>query len=312
MLSRNDELDVFKRDVNLAELAASYGYKRDPAKSTRHTYSMTDEQGNHLVISVNPSTGHWRWFNPLDPEKESGTVVDFVQTVEQVSLGEVRKMLRAWLRMPAPTLRDYQKPKAAQKSRRDIKAYLARFSPVQDSSYAESRGITSATLSAPPFHSRILKGFKGALIFPHWDEQGVCGYEVKTFGFTSFSSKGYKSLWVSRVPANLESIVVTESGIEALSYYQVRHPVNVLFVSAGGNWSKEVSDRLTRLMKRYPEAEVVGAFNCDDGGRRQSARLRELAEAAGNGYREGLPPVEGADWNDMLKADFGTPKSDND
>lgn len=111
MLSRNDELDVFKRDVNLAELAASYGYKRDPAKSTRHTYSMTDEQGNHLVISVNPSTGHWRWFNPLDPEKESGTVVDFVQTVEQVSLGEVRKMLRAWLRMPAPTLRDYQNPK---------------------------------------------------------------------------------------------------------------------------------------------------------------------------------------------------------
>lgn len=312
MLSRNDELDVFKRDVNLAEFAAAYGYKRDAAKSTRHTYSMTDEQGNHLVISVNRSTGHWQWFNPVDPENESGTVVDFLQAVEQVTLGVVRKTLRDWLRMPSPTVRDFEKPRTQKKSRKEVVAYLERFTPVERSSYAESRGIDLETLTAAPFQGRILKGFKGALIFPHWDDQGMCGYEVKTFGFTSFSSKGYKSLWVSRVPAVLDSIVVAESGIEALSYFQARKPVHTLFVSAGGNWSKDVSGRLVALMKRYPQAVVVGAFNCDKGGRRQSERLKELAAVAGSGYREDLPPVEGADWNDVVNTNFGAPKSNGE
>jgi hypothetical protein len=307
MLSRNDELERFKTDINLAELAAAYGYKRDPKKSTRATLSLEDEAGNHLVVSVNPGNGHWRWFNPID-ESQAGTVVDFLQTVEQISLGEVRKILREWMQTPAPAIRTIDKPKAQKKDRKEVAAFLERFDPVQQSSFAESRGISQGTLTALPFQGRILKGFKGALIFPHWDDKGLCGYEVKTFGFTSFSSKGYKSLWVSRVPSNLMQIVIAESGIEALSYYQIREPRHTLFASAGGNWSKDVADRLQTLMRRYPDAEIVGAFNHDSGGRRQSERLAALAAEAGNRYRDDLPPVEGADWNDMINDKFGAPK----
>ena len=99
MLSRNDELERFKTDINLAELAAAYGYKRDPKKSTRATLSLEDEAGNHLVVSVNPGNGHWRWFNPIN-ESQAGTVVDFLQTVEQISLGEVRKICGSGCRRP--------------------------------------------------------------------------------------------------------------------------------------------------------------------------------------------------------------------
>jgi hypothetical protein len=307
MLSRNDELERFKTEVNLAELAAAYGYQRNPQKSTRATLSLEDAAGNHLVVSVNPGNGHWRWFNPLD-ESQAGTVVDFLQTVEQISLGEVRKVLREWMRMPAPAIPNMDKPRAQKKNRGEVVAFLDRFEPVQRSSYAESRGISTATLTAPPFQGRILKGFKGALIFPHWDDRGLCGYEVKTFGFTSFSSKGYKSLWVSRVPSALNQIVIAESGIEALSYFQAKQPVHTLFASAGGNWSKDVADRMRNLMKRYPEAVVVGAFNHDQGGQRQSDRLAELAADAGNDYQADFPPVEGADWNDTINNNFGAPK----
>lgn len=310
MLSRNDELDMFKREVNLAEFAALHGYQRDSKKSTRHTYSMRDEAGNHLVISINQATGHWRWFNPVNPD-EAGSIIDFVQTLEQVSIGEVRKILRDHLRMPATSgIQDYDRPAPQKKSRSDVVEYLRRFNPVDKSSYAESRGIHQTTLTALPFQGRILKGFKGALIFPHWDDKGLCGYEVKAFGFTSFSSKGFKSLWVSRVPAILTRIVVCESGIEALSYYQYREPAHTLFVSAGGNWSKEVSDRLHTLLERYPDAEVVGAFNNDEGGVRQGERLQGLVSKAGNRYRNDLPPIDGADWNNMINHEFGAPKRD--
>jgi hypothetical protein len=271
---------------------------------------MEDEGGNHLIVSVNPGNGHWRWFNPVD-ESQSGTVVDFLQVVEQISLGEVRKILREWMRMPAPSIPTIDRPRAQKKNRGEVVEFLARFKPVETSSYAESRGITQETLTALPFQGRILKGFKGALIFPHWDGYGLCGYEVKTFGFTSFSSKGYKSLWVSRVPSTLEQIVIAESGIEALSYYQATSPKHTLFASAGGNWSKDVADRLHNLMKRFPNACVVGAFNNDNGGYRQSERLSEIALAAGSAYRSDLPPVEGADWNDTVNNNFGAPKHGN-
>jgi len=311
MLSRTDELDTFKSQVNLAEFAAFHGYQRDSQKSTRHTYSMKDEGGNRLVISINQGNGHWQWFNPENPVQESGTVIDFVQAREQVTLGEVRKILRDWLSMPAPsTIETYQRPAQQKKSRSEVVTYLRRFKPVDQSSYAESRGITRETLTALPFKGRILKGFKGALIFPHWDNQGLCGYEVKTFGFTSFSSKGYKSLWVSRVPATLHRIAVCESGIEALSYYQCKAPSHTLYVSAGGNWSADVAERLKTLMKRYPEAEVVGAFNNDKGGSRQGERLRSMAEDAGSRYRNEFPEMPGADWNDMINEHFGMPKCD--
>ncbi|VVT28059.1 toprim domain-containing protein [Marinobacter salarius] len=312
MLSRNDELDMFKREVNLAEFAALHGYQRDSKKSTRHTYSMRDEAGNHLVVSINPATGHWRWFNPVDPENEAGSIIDFVQMREQVSIGEVRKILRDHLRMPAPSgIQDYDRPAPQKKSRSDVVDYLRRFHPVDSSSYAESRGIRQETLTALPFQGRILKGFKGALIFPHWDDKGLCGYEVKAFGFTSFSSKGFKSLWVSRIPATLNSIVVCESGIEALSYYQYRNPPHTLFVSAGGNWSKEVSGRLEKLFERFPGAEVIGAFNNDQGGARQGERLKELVSGVGSSYRNDFPAVDGADWNNMINHDFGAPKRDD-
>ena len=308
MLSRNDELDHFKREINLAEYAAGHGFRRDSAKSTRHTYSMEDDAGNHLVISVNPENGHWRFFNPVDPDREAGSIIDFIQSRDQVTLGEVRKILRDFLRLPTQPVRDLSKPQPAKKSRADVVRYLEKFEAVERSSYAESRGIHTTTLTALPFRGRILKGYKGALIFPHWDEEGLCGYEVKAFGFTSFSSKGFKSLWVSRVPRDVQQIVVTESGIEALSYFQEQGPENTLFVSAGGNWSASVSERLKTTMARFPQAQVVGAFNNDPGGKRQSDRLKALADEAGSAYRADLPSVAGADWNDMVNGKFGTPK----
>ncbi|MCH8500248.1 MAG: DUF3991 and toprim domain-containing protein [Marinobacter sp.] len=301
MQSRNDEIELFKSQVNLAELAASYGFARDAVKSTRHTYSMQDGQGNHLVISVNPATGHWRWFNPVAPE-ESGTVIDFVQHMEQVNLGEVRKILRHRLAMPSPGLTDYVKPAAAvKKDPKQVTSFLKRFKPAADSEYAKGRGIARETLTALQFKGRVLQGYKGALIFPHFDQLGICGYEVKAPGLTSFSSMGTKCLWVSRVPRTVNQVVVCESGVEVLSYRQANQPAGVVYVSTAGNWSAHVDERIQALAARYPHSEFVGAFNNDKGGQRLAARLHQIVASAGARYRDHFPPEPGMDWNDWIK-----------
>ena len=72
---------------------------------------------------------------------------------------------------------------------------------------------------------------KGNAIFPHYDEEGTCGYEIKNKGFTGFSAGGDKGLWVSRCFAGDESLVIAESAIDALSFHALHKWKTARYVS---------------------------------------------------------------------------------
>ena len=63
-VAMDDELDRFKREVNLAQLAAARGYEIDRRKSSRASVVMRHSAtGDKVVISRAGSGQHWTYFD---------------------------------------------------------------------------------------------------------------------------------------------------------------------------------------------------------------------------------------------------------
>jgi len=73
-------------------------------------------------------------------------------------------------------------------------------------------------LTSERFLGRIKIDARGNAVFPHFDTEGLTGYELKNRNFTGFASGGVKALWVSNAKEDDNSIVFCESAIDALSH----------------------------------------------------------------------------------------------
>lgn len=120
-LEANNELERFKREVNLTEFAAGLGYRlvqREQTAggkwhgSTAASISMRHPDTDDKVIIRRDRDGHWTYFS-VRSDADNGTVVDFLQRRGARSLGAVRAQLRAWLHEDRP-------PVAVELYRRDV------------------------------------------------------------------------------------------------------------------------------------------------------------------------------------------------
>ncbi|MBF0554729.1 MAG: hypothetical protein HQK96_09290 [Nitrospirae bacterium] len=94
-----DELERFKSEINLAEVAEGYGYTLDPRESSRGSLAMRRaSDGDKIVVATAPD-GHGVYFSVRD-DQDNGSVIDFVMRRDGVSLGRVRQILRPWLTPP--------------------------------------------------------------------------------------------------------------------------------------------------------------------------------------------------------------------
>ena len=96
------ELDRFKRDVNLSELAASMGYqlvRRERSSSGKWRGSspasvlMRHPSTNDKIVIRRDVDGHWTYFSVRD-DRDSGSAIDFLQHRRPLGLGEIRAELR--------------------------------------------------------------------------------------------------------------------------------------------------------------------------------------------------------------------------
>ena len=299
---RSDELDNFKRTIKLTEYAASSGYSVDSKKSTSHSASMVNNVGDRIIVSIAES-GHWQYFNVHD-QSDRGTIIDFIQNRDaNKSIGHVRQELRQWsgFTVSLDNVSGDLTPRS-----KDL-AYVRRFLKARpactESKYLASRGIDSAILQRDEFAGKILAGFDDAVIFPHVDDRGLCGYEVKKTGFTSFSEKGDKALWISNPPPAVRQIIICESPIECLSYCALFKPENTLYCTPCGHWSTDVSACIARLIDKYAKSRVIAGMNNDRDGRRHAESVKILVAEIGRAadFISQFPETEGADWNDILR-----------
>ncbi|MCL2449321.1 MAG: hypothetical protein FWD17_10260, partial [Polyangiaceae bacterium] len=68
----DDEIERFKRDINLVEFATEhYGYKRMPRESCRSTHVLRRAADNDKILVARQPDGHWVYCNARDGSLET-------------------------------------------------------------------------------------------------------------------------------------------------------------------------------------------------------------------------------------------------
>lgn len=309
MRSRADELDEMKR-IDLCQYVASRGFVFDRRNSSRCSAVMRHPNGDKLIVGRSKS-GQYIYFNAKG--NDNGTIVDFVQTRDRVSIGEVRKLLRPWLGKNAAPLPDLPNlPFQLQPSEHDAARVLATWmkaKPIgQTHSYLEAvRCIPREVLGHLAFEDRIRRDDRGNALFPHFNQPGLCGFEVKNHRWTGFAPGGVKGLGCSRPSPSDRRMVLCETFIDLLSYATLKGIEGHRFFSTAGQISPAQGECLRSAVKNMPAgSEVVFAFDNDEGGHKLAELVQaEIAKTSGRIVLD-LPPRSGEDWNDVLKRERST------
>ena len=167
-----------------------------------------------------------------------------------------------------------------------------------------SRGLKPALFVTPRFKGCLRKDDRSNALFPHYDRDGLCGFEVKNRGFTGFAPGGIKGLWLSQVFSSDRVLVLTESAIDALSFHVLHGGEESRYMSTGGEMNPQQPRLLRGAMEKMPEGSlIVLGFDHDAAGEKLAEEVAALAPS-GREVRRMLPDV-GKDWNDALKNKLG-------
>lgn len=300
----DDELARFKVDVNLTELAVTFGYQLESAKNgtSRGSVCMRRPSDDDKIVIRRAEDGHWTYFSVRD-DSDNGTVIDFLRRRRGLTLGGVRKELRSWLRLdrpavPLPLFRRDVEPNV-----HDLSSVISRFNAAREdraARYLISRGLASATLGDDRFRGTFRVEERGNILFPHLADGQVVGFEIKAPSFTGFSPGGRKTCWVSIARPGDQRLIVVEAPIDALSYHQLHPDEKSRYLGTGGAVGPAQLEAIRRHIEALPSpGAVVLATDADDAGDKVARQIEALA---GAGRCRRARPPEGKDWNDYLRA----------
>ena len=304
----DDELEKFKTDVNLTELAASKGYAVDRRASSRNSAVMRHPDGDKIIIARYEGTTHWVYFSVRD-DRDNGTVIDFLQNRGGGTLGEVRKTLRNWLGSSRPSVQlplFMQDLHPVSRDRAGVIAAWEKAEICTSLPYLTGRGLGPDTLGLPLFAGCVRVDHRRNALFPHYDKEGLCGFEIKNKDFTGFAAGGVKGLWYSQTKTTDNRLVLVESAIDGLSFHVLFGDQFTRYMSTGGELNPQQPTLLRGAMEKlHPSAVVVMAFDDDEGGEKLVKEIEAVAPASRKLERIKPNRGTGKDWNEVLKNRLG-------
>ena len=300
------ELESFKTNIDLRAYAAGQGYQLDTKDSWRGSSVMRHPVSDDKVIIKRGMDGHYVYFSVRD-DRDNGSIIDFVQLRQRLSLGTVRKELRPWIGMPPVSVPSFPALPKTEKDRFKVEAAYARMQDaINGHPYLErERAIPGALLAVDCFAGRVRIDDRGNAVFPHFDQEGLCGYEIKNVGFTGFASGGSKALWLSHELPDDNRLVFCESAIDALSHAVLFPDNRARYASIGGKPNPQQPELIRAAVARMPaDSEIVSAMDADADGGKLAEIVRRAVELSG---RHDLrftvqEPFGFKDWNDQLRA----------
>lgn len=307
----DSELQNFKSNIDLRAYAAAQGYQLSRKESWQGSAVMRHPASHDKVVIKRGIDGHYIYFSVRD-DRDNGTIIDFVQFRQGLSIGAVRKELRPWIGqppVPVPVFSPLHRTKA---DRVKVEAAYALMQDVAGGHpYLErERALPAALLALDRFAGRIrLDPCKVATypnaIFPHFDASGLCGYEIKNVDFTGFAKFGTKGLWQSHEESFDNCHVFCEAAIDALSYAVLFPDNRTRYASIGGKPNPEQPELIRTAVSRMPKyARILAAMDADVDGGKLADKVLEAVQLTG---RDDLvftsqQPVGFKDWNDQLRA----------
>lgn len=298
------ELESFKSRIDLRAYAAGQGYQLDRKASWTGSSVMRNNAGDKVIIKRG-ADGHYLYFS-VRSDDDNGSIIDFVQHRLRLSLGAVRKELRPWLGVAPVAVPVFP---ALPKTARDRLKVETEFGKMQEACrhpYLETaRCIPAAVLELERFAGRVRIDARGNAVFPHFDSEGLCGYEIKNSGFTGFAAGGSKGLWFSHVLPDDNHLVFCESAIDALSHAALFPDELARYASIGGQVNPAQPELIRQAATRMPAgSEIVSAMDADKDGAKLAGIVRQAVDLTGRADLRFTvqEPFGFKDWNDQLRA----------
>jgi hypothetical protein len=314
-LAARRELEQWKREVNLLAYAASRGYVFNKAKSSRNFPALKHPSTGHKMLVGKGQDGHWLYYS-VD-RAESGSIIDFIQNLEggrnAYPITEVRKELRAWTNTERELPEFARAPiRHVPKDRFAVQATVEHGRLAGTHPYLEYRGLTRETLQRPRFRTTWRESGprrdeydlpSRTVMFLHRDEQGLSGFEAKSWNFTGFARGGTKALWWSQARPTDNRLVIAESAVDALSYHQVNPHPKTRYVSFAGALNEQQPALIERSISwMRAGSSIVAATDRDKDGRKYAVLIEQLvAKFPHLRFERHEPTLGDKDWNDQLR-----------
>jgi hypothetical protein len=305
------ELESFKTLIDIRGYAAAHGYVDDHRASWKSGKVMRHPATDDKIVVRRGSKGYYLWISNRNQRK--GTIVDFVHYLKggsatgRIDIGSIRKELRPWIGKPPVDVPSYAPLVEIPKDRMKVETAYAEMRDATDGHpYLErQRELPASLLRSDRFAGRIRIDGKGNAVFPHFDAEGLSGYELKNVDFTGFASGGAKALWLSHEMPDDKSLVFCESGIDALSHAALFPDNQARYASICGGLNDKQPEFIRAAIARMPHgSEIVAAMDADQAGRGYAEVVRQALELTGRGdlHFSAQEPVGFKDWNDQLRA----------
>ncbi len=314
MTTREHELEDFKTQIALPDFCAAEGFEIDRKSTCRNSIAMKHPAGEKIVIGMGHDN-HWIYFSVHD-ERNHGSIIDLVQHLHGCNLGEARKILRPWLpgggAVP-PLACTHTRLEPVTRDLLGVRARLAAMKtiPHNHAYLVGTRHIPAALLASDRLAGHVFTDDRGNAIFPHWNMDGMCGYEASNAGFKAFSPGGTKGFFGGRKQTGDTHLAIAESAIDALSYLALEGHDRMRVLSTGGALNPDQPALLRVAIENMPAgAKIVAAVDHDAGGDKLAEQIKEAFDAVARSdiaFKRHSPPTADQDWNNVLAASVSQP-----
>lgn len=302
------DFTAFKQSVNLSQYAATQGYELDRKKSTRSSLVMRHANGDKIIVSKKGA--NWVYFS-VSNDTDNGTIVDFIANRTAKTLPDIGRELAAWSggagALPVYSLPDVQEQVY---DRTRITKAFRWMKPAGEHPYLlNERKIPADVLTHPRFAGRIYQDRYGNVVFAHQDAQGVCGLELKNTDKGVFMRGSEKALWLGNINPADTVLTLAEAAIDSLSHFAMFRPESTSYGAVSGGMKDSQFDCLMDIIQKMPKLEkIILAVDHDQGGEKIASRIESFfaGKFTGKIVRD-IPPQEGMDWNEVLKARLHSP-----
>lgn len=312
------QLDEAKKE-DLSIFASAQGYEMDKSKSSQSYRVMKHPETGDKIIISKTKNDVYMYYN-VDNQQDKGTVYDFFKNR---GVTDPKEMLKAIKGTDAEAIKANMPILATPKTSYNLEVLAQEYRSFKvyresGNTYLQGRGISKEITDQ---YSSIKVDARNNVVTPmyaHYQDKQIktsfalSGYNQKlqsplTKGKDGTPlekplkdlNKGNKSITVLNTDKQEEvkHIVTTEAFIDGLSYVQANNldPKNTVIISTNGQTSESSLSLVTELAERYPNAEVILAYDNDDKGKKFAESTKAKIQRAKAHFSTAK------DWNEELQ-----------
>ena len=282
-------------------------WKLDRKESTKLSLKYRRGKGEILIVS-HAGRG---WWDPTSDAK--GDVFGLVQRLEPgLTFGHARKRLREFAGL-SPSFPPADRAGRRRGLDRPVAERWAERKAVRANSttwryLAIERRLPSNIIEASSTADVLREGPIGSAWFAHFDDMGAVSHvDVRGPTYKGSLTGGAKALFCLHVyGSSRPRLVLAEAAIDALSIAAIENlREDTLYSATGGGMGPGTIAALEALLGRIamlPGALFCSATDANAAGDRFAQRHHALAKQFAVTFERLRPPLEGGDWNDVLRA----------